>query len=67
VWGVNFGANNVTAAYLETKSIINAFSSDAMKEAGVTLDALEIGNEPDLFDDIDKRPSNWTLAEYVPK
>jgi len=67
VWGVNLGANNITAASLQTRSIIKAFSSPAMKAAEVTLDCLEIGNEADLYKNNGQRPTNWTVNEYVPK
>ena len=42
-WGVNMGADNVTNAVNMAKSIIRAFSSSAVKAAGVTLDMIEIG------------------------
>ncbi|KAG6909980.1 hypothetical protein DXG01_013980 [Tephrocybe rancida] len=48
-WGVNLGQNNLTAAVLETASIVKAFSSPQIKGAGIVLDYLEIGNEPDLY------------------
>ncbi|KAJ7459673.1 glycoside hydrolase family 79 protein [Mycena latifolia] len=49
VWGVNLGSDNITAAVLESLSIKKAFDSHAMKTAGVTLEFIEIGNEPDLY------------------
>ncbi|KAG5641825.1 hypothetical protein DXG03_004144 [Asterophora parasitica] len=48
IWGVNLGSNNITAAVLETRSIVKAFSSPDIRAAGIVLDYLEIGNEPDL-------------------
>ena len=66
IWGVNFGQNNITAAYLEARAIKNAFSSSAVKAAGVTLDFIEIGNEADLYKSNGLRdPSTWTIQEYV--
>lgn len=64
-WGVNFGQNNLTAAFLEARSIAKAFSSSAMKDAGVILDFVEIGNEADLYIDNGDRPSNWTPVNYT--
>jgi len=63
-WGVNLGADNVTNAVNMAKSIIRAFSSSAVKAAGVTLDMIEIGNEADLYLG-GFRPSNWTVQEYA--
>lgn len=66
IWGVNFGQNNVTAAFLEAQSIKNAFQSAEVKSAGVTLEFVEIGNEPDLYSNNGARSaSTWTIQEYV--
>jgi hypothetical protein len=43
IWGVNLKSYNLSAAYLETKAIVQAFASSAMKSAGITLDFIEIG------------------------
>jgi hypothetical protein len=48
-WGLNLGANNLTNAYLMAKSIIKAFNSAAVKNKGIVLDFLEIGNECEPF------------------
>jgi len=66
IWGVNFGQNNLTAAFLEARSIKSAFESPAMSEAGVTLEFIEIGNEADLYSSNGARTaSTWTIQEYV--
>ncbi|KXN91627.1 hypothetical protein AN958_12479 [Leucoagaricus sp. SymC.cos] len=65
VWGVNFGQNNLTAAYLEAKAIVKAFASTAVNSQGIVLDAIEIGNEPDLYRNNGLRPSNYTSTQYV--
>lgn len=66
IWGLNFGQNNLTAAFLEAQSLQAAFASSAVKNAGVTLDFVEIGNEADLFSSNGARnPATWTIAEYV--
>ncbi|KAJ7494595.1 glycoside hydrolase family 79 protein [Mycena galericulata] len=40
-WGVNFGGKNLTATFLETQAIVNAFASSSVRDAGITLDFLE--------------------------
>ncbi|KAG5638579.1 hypothetical protein H0H81_011799 [Sphagnurus paluster] len=64
-WGVNFGAQNLTAAYLSTRSIVKTFNSPEIKKAGIVLDYLEIGNEPDFLVTHKLRPSNYTDADWV--
>ncbi|KAG5651791.1 hypothetical protein H0H81_007377 [Sphagnurus paluster] len=64
-WGVNLGANNLTAAYLQTRAIANTFNSPAVKNAGIVLDHIEIGNEPDFYPSRGYRKGNWTAADYV--
>ncbi|PBK65665.1 glycoside hydrolase family 79 protein [Armillaria solidipes] len=64
-WGINFGQKNLTAAFLAARSIASAFSSPAMKDAGVTLDFVEIGNEADWYINNGARPSNWTSVDYT--
>ncbi|KII84460.1 glycoside hydrolase family 79 protein [Plicaturopsis crispa FD-325 SS-3] len=65
IWGVNFGQANLTAAYLETRSIVKAFDSPAVREAGITLDFIEIGNEADLYINNGARNSSWNIQQYV--
>ncbi|GLB40574.1 putative glycosyl hydrolase family 79 C-terminal beta domain [Lyophyllum shimeji] len=64
-WGLNLGQNNLTTAFLEAKSIVKAFSSSAMKNAGISLDAIEIGNEADLYRNNGARPSTYNITQYV--
>lgn len=47
--GLNLGQSYLTAAYLNAKSIVKAFTSTAVKDTGITLDGIEIGNEADLY------------------
>ncbi|TDL29211.1 glycoside hydrolase family 79 protein [Rickenella mellea] len=66
IWGVNFGSNNITAAYLAAKSLQKAFSSSTMKNAGVSLDFIEIGNEADFYGgNGDRTGIAWNIAEYT--
>lgn len=65
-WGVNFGQNNLTAAFLESKAIVAAFKDPSVVSSGVILDHIEIGNEADLYKYNGLRPaSTWTPAQYV--
>ena len=63
-WGVNFGGNNVTVATAEAQSIIKAFQSSPVIAAGITLDFIELGNEPDLYGG-SKRTGTWNIQTYV--
>lgn len=66
IWGVNFGTNNLTAAFLEAQAIKNAFASPTVRSAGIILEQIEIGNEADLYGGNGHRNSaTWTIEEYV--
>jgi hypothetical protein len=65
IWGVNFGQNNLTAAFLETTAIANAFTSTTFRDAGITLEAIEIGNEADLYTSNGARSSSFNVQQYV--
>lgn len=64
IWGVNFRDYNLTSAYLEAKSIAKAFASSQVKDAGVSLDYIEIGNEADYWGSLPNH-SNWGVPEYI--
>ncbi|THH33105.1 hypothetical protein EUX98_g1085 [Antrodiella citrinella] len=64
-WGLNLGLDNVTNAVNMAKSIIKAFKNSAVKQSGVTLSMLELGNEADLYSDNGLRPSGFSVSEYV--
>lgn len=66
-WGVNLRQYNLTAAYLETKALIQAFESPAVKANGITLNFIEVGNEADLYYNNGGRSSSWNVFEYVPQ
>ncbi|KAJ3829162.1 glycoside hydrolase family 79 protein [Lentinula raphanica] len=63
-WGVNFKSLNLTAAFLEAGAIAGAFNSFPAS-SGLVLDAIEIGNEADLYGSNGGRPANFTIEEYV--
>ena len=65
VWGVNLGANNATNAVNMAKAIATSFADPAVQSAGVVLDRIEVGNEPDLYAHNGLRPRNYTLQQYV--
>ncbi|KAF9048430.1 glycoside hydrolase family 79 protein [Panaeolus papilionaceus] len=65
IWGLNLGQNNLTSPFLNVKSLIKAFSTPAIRDAGIVLDAIEIGNEPDLYSNNGARPKTYTSAQYV--
>jgi hypothetical protein len=64
-WGVNFGENNLTAAFLEASAIANAFTSTAFRDANITLEAIEIGNEADLYTSNGARTSSFNVQQYA--
>ena len=67
IFGVNLGSQNMTATYLETTAICQAFTSSSMRNAGVTLEALEVGNEPDEYPlpKHNLRDPKWDVGDYV--
>jgi hypothetical protein len=57
----------MTAAYLETVAICKAFSSDTFKSNSIQLEAIEIGNEADLYSNNHHRGSSYSIQDYVPE
>ncbi|TFK95850.1 hypothetical protein BDV98DRAFT_659521 [Pterulicium gracile] len=57
---------NFTAAYLMTQSIAKAFRSPAVKNKGIVLDFVEIGNEPNLYALNGLRGLKHNVSDYVP-
>jgi hypothetical protein len=64
-WGVNFGQLNLTAASLEAVAIAYAFTSQPFQDSNVTLEAIEIGNEADLYTTNGDRNSSFNAQQYV--
>lgn len=57
--------NNITVALLEAQSLSKAFKSPSFRNAGIVLEAIEVGNEADLYSKNGARPSTFTSTEYV--
>lgn len=55
----------MTAAFLEATAIANAFTSHAFQESNITLEAIEIGNEADLYTSNGARNSPYSVQQYV--
>lgn len=66
IWGVNFGSGSVQNAVAMAQPIINAFSAGGpAQSAGVILDAIQIGNEPDLYARHGNRSSTYNIQSYL--
>lgn len=64
-WGVYFGQLNLTAACFEATAIACAFASQSFQDLNVTLEAIEIGNEADLYTTNGDRNSSFNVQQYV--
>lgn len=62
---MNLKQNNLLVTLLEAIAIIKAFSSPSIKNAGIVLEAIEVGNEPDLYPYNGGRHSPYTTRQYV--
>ena len=66
IWGVNFGLNNITNAVSEAIAIRKAFLPGGPAfDAGITLDAIEMGNEADLYATNGLRAAGWNISTYT--
>ena len=65
IWGLNLGRNNLSAAFLEAQALVNAFQSSSIVDAGIVLEAIEIGNEADLYPNNGARSVDFTSTDYV--
>ncbi|KAJ7599271.1 glycoside hydrolase family 79 protein [Mycena floridula] len=63
--GLNLGQNNLTTVSLQAKSIKKAFASTSVTSRNIVLDAVEIGNEADLYRNNGLRASNYSIQNYV--
>ncbi|EAU85549.2 hypothetical protein CC1G_06262 [Coprinopsis cinerea okayama7 len=64
-WGLNLGSNNLTAAFLMAQSISKAFKSPVISDANIKLEAIEIGNEPDLYGNNGHRAPGYSTSQYI--
>jgi hypothetical protein len=64
-WGVNLGKNDAQTAVQEATAIANAFVSAPFKKASILLEAIEIGNEADLYGNNGVRDNTWNVQQYV--
>src|ERR1700733_1928016 len=59
-------SGNIKNAVAMAESILIAFSArGAAQGAGIFLDAVEIGNEADLYASNGNRPSSYNISSYV--
>jgi hypothetical protein len=56
--GVDFGDDDVTTATGQAQQLAAALP-------GSELQAIELGNEPDLYGNSDERPAGWDYGEYL--
>ncbi|KAH6915443.1 hypothetical protein BKA70DRAFT_1369145 [Coprinopsis sp. MPI-PUGE-AT-0042] len=66
-WGLNLGSNNLTASYLMAQSIAKTFKSPEVVNANIKLEAIELGNEPDLFGQNGHRAPGYNTSQYIPE
>jgi len=68
-WGFNFGAANLSLATTELEAILTDFgtstSQGGVQGSGVSLDLVELGNEPDLYGGNGHRASGYDVQDYV--
>ncbi|RXW18138.1 hypothetical protein EST38_g7719 [Candolleomyces aberdarensis] len=66
VHGLNFASTDDMRGFFHLASIVNAFTSAEIRKAGIVLDAIEIGNEPDAYGTTSTlRNSSYDSSEYV--
>jgi hypothetical protein len=57
--------NDVPTAVQEATAIASAFASSAFTKASIMLEAIEIGNEADLYANNGLRDNTWNIQNYV--
>jgi len=65
IWGLNLGQNNLTTSFLAAKALLKAFSEPSIMNAGIRLEAIQIGNEADLFVNNGVRSKGYDEVAYV--
>jgi hypothetical protein len=64
-FGLNFGKLDAQLAIEQTNGILGAFQSEAVRNAGVSLERIELGNEPNLYPNNGLRAREYSITEYV--
>ncbi|KAJ3546313.1 hypothetical protein NMY22_g2103 [Coprinellus aureogranulatus] len=65
VHGLNFASTDDLRGFWQLAAIITTFDSRDMKRAGVILDAIEVGNEPDMYAVRGPKPSNYDVYTFL--
>ena len=65
IHGLNFASIDDLRGFWQLAAIITTFDSTDMKKAKVTLDAIEVGNEPDMYGVKGPKPSRYGVIEYL--
>lgn len=66
IWGINFGSDNIDNAVNMASAIKDVFEEGSPTSMnGVVLDAIEIGNEADLYARHGNRSSGYDIEEYM--
>ncbi|KAH8772478.1 hypothetical protein F5883DRAFT_663061 [Diaporthe sp. PMI_573] len=62
-WGINFQSRNVSEGVAQVQQLERAFAHRYCRD--VSLLAIELGNEADLWADGRRRPEDWTIWDYT--
>lgn len=62
---LNFASVDDLRGFWQLATIVTTFDSTDMKKAKVTLDAIEVGNEPDMYGHNGAKPSKYGVSEYL--
>jgi len=65
IWRFNLRQNNLTTTFLAAKALLKAFSEPNIANAGIRLEAIQIGNEADLFVNNRMRSEGYDEVAYV--
>ena len=64
--GLNFASTDDMRGFFHLAFIVSAFDSVDIRKAGIVLDAIEIGNEPDAYGTTSLvRNSSYDSPKYV--
>ncbi|KAF6757178.1 hypothetical protein DFP72DRAFT_248807 [Ephemerocybe angulata] len=65
IHGLNFASADDLRGLFHLAAIANAFTAPSIKNARVTLEAIEVGNEPDRYGRLDARMPTYDGTQYV--